>query len=151
VIEDLDHVSTVAGYASAVGSAIPQEFVEETMTEQFLSEHYSRIIINTNIGEEGDVPFQLVQAVRDVAATYYGDDALTLGESAVLYDMKETVTNDNKLVNTLTVVTIALVILFTFRSLSIPIVLLLTIQSSVWINLAIPYFTNTPLVFVGYL
>src|SRR5699024_8784880 len=69
VIEDLDHVSTVAGYANAVGSAIPQEFVEETMTDQFLSEHYSRIIINTNIGEEGDVPFQLVQDVRDVAST----------------------------------------------------------------------------------
>lgn len=151
VLENLDHVASVIGYANMVGSTIPQDFLEETVTEQFLSDNFSRIIINTDVREEGDVPFQLVESVREVAKEYYGDAALTLGESVVLYDMKETVTHDNKIVNTLTVATIGLVLLFTFRSLSIPIILLLTIQSSVWINLAIPYFSNTSLVFVGYL
>ncbi len=54
-------------------------------------------------------------------------------------------------VNVLTVVTIALVLLFSFRSITIPVILLITIEAAVWINLSIPYFTNTPLVFVGYL
>src|SRR5699024_5089281 len=73
------------------------------------------------------------------------------GESVTLYDMKQFVEKDNTLVNILTVVTIALVLLVTFRSLSIPIVLLLTIQASVWMNLSVPYFTNEPLVYIGYL
>lgn len=60
-------------------------------------------------------------------------------------------TQDNQIVNILTVATIGLVLLFTFRSISIPVILLLTIQSAVWINLAVPYFTDTSLVFVGYL
>src|SRR5699024_10748162 len=58
---------------------------------------------------------------------------------------------DNTLVNTLTIVTIALVLLVTFRSLFFPIVLLLTIQTSVWINLAVPYLNDDPLVYIGYL
>jgi len=151
VIEEMDHVSSVVGYANMVGSTIPQDYLEETVTEEFLSESYSRIIINTDAGTEGDVPFSIVDNVRDVSSSYYGEDALTLGESVALFDMKQTVTKDNQLVNMLTVATIALVLLFSFRSISIPIILLLTIQSAVWINLAVPYFTDTPLVFVGYL
>ncbi|WP_017795412.1 efflux RND transporter permease subunit [Oceanobacillus kimchii] len=150
-IDTIDHVTSVVGYANMVGSTIPQDYLEENVTEQFLSENYSRIIINTDVGAEGDVPFSLVEEVRNVASSYYGDEALTLGESVALYDMKETVTADNKLVNILTIVTIAIVLLFSFRSISIPVVLLLTIQSAVWINLSVPYFTDTSLVFVGYL
>lgn len=74
-----------------------------------------------------------------------------LGESVTLYDMKNIVQDDNKLVNILTVVTVALVLLLTFRSISIPVVLLVTIQASVWINLSFPYFMDTSLVYVGYL
>src|SRR5699024_1348168 len=51
----------------------------------------------------------------------------------------------------ITVATIALVLFVTFRSLSFPVVLLLTIQTSVWINLAVPYFTDDSLVYIGYL
>ncbi|MBP2079606.1 putative RND superfamily exporter protein [Oceanobacillus polygoni] len=151
VIEDMDHVSSVIGYANMVGSTIPQDFLEQNVTEQFLSENYSRIIINTDAGTEGDIPFQLVDNIRELSASYYGEDALTLGESVALYDMKDVVTKDNQIVNILTVVTIGLVLLITFRSISIPVILLLTIQSAVWINLAVPYFTDTSLVFVGYL
>src|SRR5699024_7855679 len=65
--------------------------------------------------------------------------------------MKDIVQKDNTLVNILTVVTIALVLLVTFRSLSFPVVLLLTIQTSVWINLSIPYLMDDMLVYIGYL
>lgn len=150
-IEEVDHVSNVIGYANMVGSTIPQEYLEEEAKEQFLSNNYSRIIINTDAGTEGDIPFQLVEEVREIGTNYFGNQALTLGESVALYDMKSTVTEDNSLVNTLTVIAVGLVLLVTFKSLSLPIILLLTIQSSVWINLAIPYFTDTSLVFIGYL
>src|SRR5699024_3783792 len=74
-----------------------------------------------------------------------------LGESITLYDMKNVVQEDNTFVNVMTIVTIGLALLVAFKSLSFPIVLLLTIQAAVWINLAIPYFTESSLVFVGYL
>lgn len=53
--------------------------------------------------------------------------------------------------NWLTIAAVAAVLILTFRSVSIPVVLLITIQASVWVNLAFPYFMDTPLVYVGYL
>ena len=150
-LAELDHVTSVIAYVNLVGSVIPPDYLDEYITNEFYSENYSRIVINTNQGTEGDLPFSIVQSVEKSAEKYYGNEALSLGESVTLYDIKNTVTEDNTVVNVLTVVTIAIVLLVTFKSISIPIVLLLTIQAAVWINLSIPYFTNSKLVFVGYL
>ncbi|WP_186326655.1 RND family transporter [Cytobacillus oceanisediminis] len=150
-LENLDYVTSVIAYVNMVGSVIPPEYLDESITREFYSKNYSRMIINTNQGTEGDVPFSIVQKVEKAAEKYYGDKALSLGESVTLYDIKNVVNKDNFVVNVLTVVTIAIVLLATFKSISIPLVLLITIQSSVWINLSIPYFTSSSLVFVGYL
>ncbi|MGM0842720.1 MAG: efflux RND transporter permease subunit [Bacillota bacterium] len=150
-IESLDYVTGVMAYVNQVGSEIPPEYLDKSITDEFYSENYSRIVINTSQGTEGEVPFSIVEKVEKAATDYYGDKALALGESVTLYDIKNTVNKDNVVVNVLTVVTIALVLLFSFKSITIPVVLLITIEAAVWINLSIPYFTNTPLVFVGYL
>lgn len=150
-LEDLDYVTSVISYVNMVGSVIPPEYLDDSITNEFYSKNYSRIIINTNQATEGNIPFSIVQKVNGTADKYYGDKALSLGESVTLYDIKNVVNKDNLVVNVLTVVTIAIVLLATFKSISIPLVLLITIQSAVWINLSIPYFTSSSLVFVGYL
>lgn len=150
-LETLRSVTSVFSYVNTVSSVVPPEYLEESITKSFYSDHYSRIIIHTNAGTEGDRAFSLVESVQKTAAAYYGDEAYSLGESVTLYDMKHIVQKDNTLVNGLTIIAIAMVLLVTFKSVSIPLVLLLTIQSSVWINLAVPYFTDSSLVYVGYL
>ncbi|SFA94039.1 hypothetical protein SAMN04488072_10437 [Lentibacillus halodurans] len=150
-LDGLNDVKSVVSYVNTVGAGIPPEYLDDSETEQFFSENYSRITLNTTTDTEGDEAFALVDKVRAIADDYYGDDYLALGESVTLYDMKDIVEQDNTVVNLLTVAAIAIVLLITFRSISIPVVLLLTIQSAVWINLAVPYFTDSPLVYVGYL
>lgn len=154
IVQDLEKfgaVTSVLSYVNTVSAAIPPEYLDESITEQFYSENYSRIILHTDAGPEGEAAFSLVESVQETAASYYGDDAYSLGESVTLYDMRNVVQDDNKLVNLLTIIAIAIVLLVSFKSVSIPLVLLLTIQSAVWINLSVPYFTDTPLVYVGYL
>src|SRR5699024_3331719 len=150
-LDKLPNVKSIISYTNAVGVAIPPEFLDESAKEQFFSENYSRLIINATTDSEGKEAFALVDKVKDITSTYYGDDYLATGESVTLSDMKKIIEKDNTLVNILTVVTIALVLLITFKSISMPIVLLLTIQASVWINLAVPYFASDPLVYIGYL
>lgn len=150
-LEEVQHVTNVISYNQAVSPAIPPEYLDPSITEQFHSENYSQIILYTETDNEGDVAFQVVETVREIAASYYGEEALALGESVALYDMKTTITRDNVVVNILTIVAIGMVLVFTFKSISLPVILLLTIQAAVWINLSMPYFTDTPLVFVGYL
>lgn len=150
-LEKLEHVSSVLAYVNTVSAAIPPEYLDPSVTEPFYSENYSRIILQTDTKSEGEEAFHLVEQVQRTAESYYGEDAYALGESVTLYDIKNTVQKDNKLVNLLTIITIAFVLVVTFKSVSIPLLLLLTIQSAVWINLSVPYFTDSSLVYVGYL
>lgn len=150
-LDNLDDVKSNVSYVSTVGAGIPPEYLDESETEDFFSENYSRITLNTTTEEEGDEAFTLVDEVRDVASDYYGDDYHVVGESVSMHDMKNIVEADNTLVNLLTVISIAIVLLVTFRSLTFPVILLLTIQTSVWINMSLPYLTDTSLVYIGYL
>ncbi len=149
-LEDMEGISSVMSYVNIVSPAIPPEFLDESMTEAFYSEHYARITLYTETDAEGEEAFSLIEKVKETADEYYEENHL-LGESVTLYDMKNIVQKDNTLVNALTIITVALVLLLTFRSISIPLILLVTIQLSVWINLSFPYFSDTPLVYVGYL
>lgn len=149
-MENLPSVKNVLSYTNTVSPVIPPDYLDESVTEQFYSENYARIIINTEREAEGEESFAFIEEVQKKSNLLY-DDVYLLGEGVTLYDIKETVERDNSLVNILTVVTIAIVLLITFRSISYPIILLLTIQTAVWINLSFPYFTDSPLVFVGYL
>ncbi|MBP1941355.1 putative RND superfamily exporter protein [Bacillus luteolus] len=150
-LEKIAHVTSVIAYVNTVSAVIPPEYLDTSIREQFYSENYSRIILQTDTKNEGELAFHLIEQVQRTAQNYYGKEAYTIGESVTLYDIKTTVQKDNKLVNLLTILTIAFVLIVTFKSISIPIVLLLTIQSAVWINLSVPYFTDSSLVYVGYL
>lgn len=150
-LEKLPDIQSVVSFTKTVGITIPDDFLEAKDQEQFFSENYSRLILNTEMEAESEAAFSLVEDVRKAAEKYYGEDYHATGENITLYDMKQIVEKDNTLVNILTVITIGLVLLVSFKSLSYPILLLLTIQTSVWINLSVPYFTGEALVYIGYL
>ncbi len=149
-LADVDHVTSVISYAATVGTAVPQEFLDQGVIDQFYSLNYARIIVYTDTDTESDEAFATVDAVEETAARHY-DTFYTAGQSANLYDMKNIVSVDNVVVSAVAVVAILVVLLVTFRSLTLPLVLLLTIESGIWINLSIPYFTGESVNFIGYL
>lgn len=148
-IEKFPNISAVMSYTSAVG-VIPDGFLSEDIIAQFYSEDWARIIIYTDTGFEGEEAFGAVSGVREAVSRHY-DESYTCGQSANLYDVKEVVTSDSTKVNVIAIVFIFLTLLVTFRSLTLPLVLLFVIEAAIWINLSIPYFTNVPLVYLGYL
>ena len=151
--DSLDHipyVTSVVAFPTAVGAEIPPEFVPKEAVEQFYSEHYARIILYTSTAEEGEDAFATVQTILDTAAKHY-DSYYLAGQSATLYDMKNVVSRDTKLINLVAIIGMFMVLLITFRSLSLPLILLFTIETAIWINLSFPYFTGQPLSFIGYL
>ena len=148
-LEDIDHVTSVLSYAGTVG-AVPEGFLDESIVSQFYSDNYARIILYTDTAEEGDEAFAVVERVRAAVRSYYGE-SLVCGQSANLYDMRDVVTADSTLVNWIAIGFIFLTLLVTFRSLTLPFILLFVIEAAIWINLAVPYFTDMPLVYIGYL
>ena len=149
-LKEIPHVTSVLGYADTVGSSIPTEFLSKDITSNFYSENYTRIIINTDTPEEGGHAFEVVDDVRKIASAYY-EENYSCGQSANLFDIKDVVRADSGLVNGLAIAFIFLTLLISFKSLVLPLVLIFVIESAIWINLSTPYFTDTPLVYLGYL
>src|SRR5690625_2375514 len=70
-LKSLPHVKSVISYAEVVGLAIPPEFLETSVTEQFFSANYSRLIVNTNLDQESETAFAFVEDVREITDKYY--------------------------------------------------------------------------------
>ena len=150
-IQKLENVTSVISYASKVGAAIPPQFPGRSVTDQFYSENYARIIIYADTPQEGGPAFKTVENIQSAAKAYYDGAFYMVGQSANLYDMKTVVQKDNTMTNTIAIITIFLVLLVTFRSATLPFLLLITIETAIWINLSIPYFTGTSIGYIGYL
>lgn len=147
----LDHVDGVTSYVSVAGVATPTQIVPEETLKQVVSGGWSRIVITTDIQGEGAEAFSLVEKVRDAAAGIYGDSYRLAGNSVSLYDLKEVTGQDSTPVKLFTVGSIGIVLLLMFRSVSIPFLIILPIEISIWMNLTIPYLTGTSLSYIGYL
>lgn len=149
-LSSIPHVTSVVSFVTAVGAEIPSKYIPKEILDQFYSRNYARIILYTNNPEEGVQTFDTVQSVMDVTARHYNTYYI-MGQSAILFDMKRIIEVDTGIVNMVAIFGIFMVLLLTFRSLTIPIFLVFTIKTAIWINLSFAYFTDNSLSFIGYL
>ncbi len=145
------YVGDVISYVRTIGAVIPQSFVPPDKLTTFQSEHYSRIILTLTTEQESADAFEAIEDIRATASKYYGDAYHFAGGTANVYDMKQTVIQDNQLVTIIAIAGIGLVLLFSFKSLLLPIILLLTIETSIWINLTFPYFMDEKMAYIGFM
>jgi predicted RND superfamily exporter protein len=151
-LSDVQRVTGVVSYATAVGSEIPTEYLPPENIEQFYSENYARIIIYTDTESEGAETFAAVKSILDAAGSYYGAGTYFLaGHSATLYDMSTVVSKDTTTVNIAAIIGIFLILYISFRSPVLPLLLIFTIESAIWLNLSFAYFSNQSFNFIGYL
>ncbi len=150
-LEAVPHVTGVVSYATAVGASVPSEYLDADVTANFYSPNYARIILYTDTASEGADTFAAVERVTAAAREYYGGDTWLAGQSATLYDMKNVVSADTTLVNLCAIAGIFLVLLLTYKSLSIPLLLLFTIESAIWVNLSLAYYMGQSFNYIGYL
>ncbi len=150
-IKGMDEVTGVVSYSDTVGSTIPKEFLDSDTLSNFDSENYSRLMITLDTDAESEQTFSAIEKIRNTAQEYYGSGYYLVGESVGTYDMKQVVTVDMLKVNLIAVAAVFLVLLLSFRSVSLPFILVLVIEASIWINLSIPYFADTDIFFMVYL
>ena len=150
-VSNIDGVSNIMSYSMTVGNEIPKGFVPEDQLSALVSEDYSRMIITLNAEEESKEAFKVVEDIRSLGEKYFGEDCYLAGGSASAYDIKETVTNDNKVTTIAAIIAIGIVILITYKSLSVPLLLLIAIESAIWINLSLSYFANSEIAYIGYM
>ncbi|CUN65029.1 bifunctional preprotein translocase subunit SecD/SecF [Turicibacter sanguinis] len=150
-LNNLPQVTSIISYVDLAGAEIPLEYLDENTLSQLISKNYSRMVLSVDVPYEGEETFALVEQVRNIAQKYYSDTYYLAGEGVSTYDLMETVTDDMVKVNLMAIAAVFIVLLLSLRSISLPIVLVLSIETAIWINLSIPYFMDTPIFYIAYL
>ena len=119
---------------------------------QMLGPNYTRMVLNLNLPEEGEETFAFLNTIHSVVEKYYSaDEAYLVGNSMSDYDQSTSFARDNVMISVLSVVFVVLVLVFTFNSVGLPILLILVIQGSIWINFTFPTLMHTNIFFMSYL
>ena len=117
---------------------------------QLQSEHWSRIVVEADVLNEGPESMEFLNILHGIAARYYPEYYL-VGDLTSCYDLRISFEHDNLLISILTVFFVVAVLIFTFRSVGLPALLITIIQGSIWSNFSTPYLTGNNLYFLTYL
>lgn len=147
----LPEVTSILSYVDTVGSVIPTGYLDEATLSQLMSDNYSRMVLSVSVDPEGEQTFDLIDRVRALAEEYYPGAWLLAGEGVSTEDLMTTVTADMLLVNLLAIAAVFITLLISLKSLSLPVILVLSIETAIWINLSIPYFTGQTIFYISYL
>ena len=123
----------------------------EQAQSQLQNENYSRMVVYLNLPEEGQETYDFLQTIRDICGKYYDGDYYVVGNSTSSRDLSASFVTDNLMISILSAFFVIVVLLFTFQSAGLPLLLIIVIQGSIWINFSFPTLTGEPLYFLGYL
>lgn len=150
-LHKLPNVTSIISYVDMAGAEIPNAYLDEDTLAMLEGEHYSRMVISASVSEESPETFALVESIRALAQEYYPDDNYLAGKGVSTYDLKVSITSDMTMVNLVAIGAVLAVLLLTMRSLSVPVMLVLCIETAVWLNMAVPYFNDQPVYYLAYL
>lgn len=118
---------------------------------QLQSDDYSRMVVYLDLSEEGEATTLCLDKIHEIIAKYYDEDYYVVGNSTSAIDLSSSFIGDNTLISILSALFVIIILLFTFQSAGLPILLIIVIQGSIWINFAVPTLMDEPLYFLGYL
>ena len=124
----------------------------ESAKKQLQGQAYNRVLIYLNLPEGGETTYAFLDTLRGIARSYYPEgDVYVVGNSSVEQDFKLSFATDNLVITIVSILIVLVVLLFTFQSAGMPLLLILVIQGAIWINFSIPAMTGAPLFFMSYL
>ncbi|GFH89008.1 MAG: MMPL family transporter [Lachnospiraceae bacterium] len=119
--------------------------------DQLQGTDYSRILVYLNLPEEGEETFAFLDEMHAIAGKYYEGTILIPGEATSQYDLYKTFQRDNTVVNVVSILAVLVVLLFTFMSAGMPVLLIMVIQGVIWINFSVPAIQQKNVFFMSYL
>lgn len=119
--------------------------------EQLQTEEYSRLVVYADLPDEGEETYAFLEQIHVIADKHYDKPVYAIGNSTSCRDLGSTFSTDNTIISVLSIVFVIIVLLFTFKSVGLPVLLVVVIQGAIWMNFSFPTITATPLYFLGYL
>lgn len=134
------------------GPLLFELMAKEQVYAMFNGNEYSRLILSFDMPAADAAAFEYIDGIRNILDELYGKNAAYMvGGVMTNYDVSKSFSGDLLVTNLITVLSVLLIIGLTFRSLTLPVILVLIIQGAIWAALSVSFVTGSPIFFMSYL
>lgn len=147
-IEEVDGVDKVLGYDKFIGPAIPESFIPNDIKDIFKKDGYNLILVNSKYKAATNEENSQIEEIKSIVKSY-DKDAMITGEGVLTKDLIQLAEKDFKNSNAISILAIFAIILIVFKSISIPILLVLSIELAILINMSISFYMGTTVPFIA--
>ena len=150
-VEALAYTKSVTSMAGSLPDGVPEEFLPKSITEQLHKNGYSRILIYVRSKGESKLAYQCSDEIQALMKKYYPENSYLVGTTPSTQDIETTITKDYSRVNVLSLLGVFFVVMFSFKSVAIPVIIMIPIEVAIFINMAVPYIKGDTMIFMGYI
>ncbi len=148
-LKTIPNVKDSQSTESFADSVIPDNFLPQQLKDQFERDKYRMAMINLTTKAGEDSTDSTLDTIQKTAEKYFGKDYYLCGEAVLMKDLIKLTDQDIKTVDIISILAILVILLFAYKSVSMPLILVGIIELAIFINLGLPYYTNTTLPFIA--
>ena len=146
-IDKVEGVGYTLSLEGTLGPTFPDDMVPDRLEGELASDNYQLAIINSEYAVASDEVNEQINQINAIVEKY-DSGGMLIGEAPCTKDLINITDRDFKVVTALSVAAIFLIILIALQSISLPVILVASIELGIFINLGIPYYTGTVLAFI---
>ncbi len=150
-LEDQEFIDYALSMAGTLPQGIPESFLPESVTKQLRTGSYARILISMENREESSYSFQCSEKLTEIVKKYYPEDSYVIGMTPTTMDIRDILTDDYNRVSIISLAGVALVVMLTFHSVMVPVLVIIPIEVAIYLNMTIPYIIGDSMVYIGYI
>lgn len=150
-LEDQEFIDYALSMAGTLPQGIPESFLPESVTKQLRTGSYARILISMENREESSYSFQCSEKLTEIVKKYYPEDSYVIGMTPTTIDIRDILTDDYNRVSIISLAGVALVVMLTFHSVMVPVLVIIPIEVAIYLNMTIPYIIGDSMVYIGYI
>lgn len=147
-IDELDGVEWTLSYSKIAGTNLPDEILPQDIKEVFENDKYQLLLINSSYEMATDELNHQITHINEIVKNY-DENAILAGEGPLMKDLVEISDHDFNSVNTVSIAVIFVIMILVLKSISLPVILMVTIEFAIFINMGIPYYTGTVIPFIA--
>lgn len=148
---DLDFVNYALSLSGTMPEGIPESFLPHDIVKELRTDDYARILISMNTVQESQYAFDCSQKLEGLVKQYYPENAYVIGMTPTTIDIRDILTDDYNKVSLLSLLGVAIVVMITFRSILIPLLVIIPIEVAIYLNMTLPYVMGDSMVYIGYI
>src|SRR5574344_924944 len=147
-IENIDGINYALSYSKISELGIPESMIDKEISSTFNNDKYQMILVNSEYEIATDELNNQITQVNDIVKSY-DETAIVAGEGPLMKDMINISNTDFINVNYTSIAVIFIIMIFVLKSISLPIILVVTIEFAIFVNMASFYFTGVTLPFIA--